>query len=144
MANYDLVNNIDTEASIVSRLITADTNGTSIDLSGYLSATVLVNIGAEGPNLSANISISFKLQDSDDETEWTDVEPDAALGLKTDDDGIFYVADKAALAPAVLAIGYTMNKQYLRVVIDVKGAQGAGTPIGALVVKGHPKHRGSF
>ena len=144
MANYDLVNNIDTEASIASRLITADTNGTSIDLSGYLSATVLVNIGAEGPNLSANISISFKLQDSDDETEWTDVEPDAALGLKTDDDGIFYVADKAALAPAVLAIGYTMNKQYLRVVIDVKGAQGAGTPIGALVVKGHPKHRGSF
>ena len=144
MANYDLVNNIDTEASIASRLITADTNGTSIDLSGYLSATVLVNIGAEGPNLSANISISFKLQDSDDETEWADVEPDAALGLKTDDDGIFYVADKAALAPAVLAIGYTMNKQYLRVVIDVKGAQGAGTPIGALVVKGHPKHRGSF
>ena len=144
MANYDLVNNIDTLPSIVAQTITADKNGTGVDLSGYLSATAIISIGAEGANLSANISISFKLQDSDDDAAWTDVKPDAALGIDTDDDGIFYVADKADKAPATIAIGYTCIKRYLRVVIDVKGAQGTGTPVAALIVKGHPKHRGSF
>ena len=141
MSNFDLVHNIDSEASITSQLITADTNGTGIDLSGYLSATAIVIIGAEGPNLSANISISLKLQDSDDDAAWTDVEADATLALDTDDDGVFYTAAKAADAPAVVSIGYRMRKRYLRVVIDVKGAQGTGTPIAALIVKGHPTVR---
>ena len=143
MANYDLVNNIDTQASIVAQTITADTNGSGVDLAGYLSSTAIISLGAEGPNLSANISITFKLQDSDDDATWTGVAVDDALGIAVDADGIFYVADKAAAAPEVIAIGYTNTKRYLRVVVEVKGAQGTGTPISALIVRGHPKHRGS-
>ena len=141
MANFDLVHNVDIDPCIPSRLITADTNGTGVDLSGYLSATAVINLGAEGPVLSANISISFKLQHSDDDAAWTDVDESGTLKLKTDDDGVFYVADEAAKAPAVFTIGYTMSKRYLRVVVDTKGAQGAGTPIGVVIVKGHPKRR---
>ena len=141
MSSYDLVHNIELEPSIASQVITADTNGTGVDLSGFLSATAVINVGAEGANLSANISISFKLQHSDDDAAWTDVETDFSLRLKTDDDGVFYTADAADKAPAVFGIGYTMEKRYLRVVVDVKGAQGTGTPIGVVIVKGHPKRR---
>ena len=61
MANYDLVNNIDTQASIVTQTITADTNGSGVDLAGCLSSMAIISLGVEGPNLSANISITFKL-----------------------------------------------------------------------------------
>ena len=141
MSNSDLVHNVDVDVCIPSRLITADTNGTAVDLYGYLSATAIINLGAEGPVLSANISLSFKLQDSDDGNDWEDVAADATLGLETDDDGVFYVADEAAKAPAGFTIGYKMLKRYLRVVVDTKGAQGAGTPIGVVIAKGHPMRR---
>ena len=44
----DLSNNINPAVSIINAVKTAAGNGTGVDLQGYESATVLVDVGAEG------------------------------------------------------------------------------------------------
>jgi len=44
---YDLSNSISPAVSIISAVRTAAVNGGGVDLQGYESATVLVDVGAE-------------------------------------------------------------------------------------------------
>ena len=54
----DLSNSIATALSHKSAVTTAASNGTGVDLKGYESATILVDVGAEGDTLSGSVFFS--------------------------------------------------------------------------------------
>ena len=69
----DLSNNIVPVVSIKNAVKTAAENGTGVDLQGYEGATILVDVGAEGDTLSSSVHFEVSLEESDDDSTYTDV-----------------------------------------------------------------------
>lgn len=125
--------------SIVPAVVTADTNGTGVDLRGFDSAMVVVNVGQSGDTLSGAVKIELELEESDDDSTYTDVaDSDLGVYVAGTNDGCFGVIDDAAEDAAVYFTTYRGSKRYIRPVINVTGTHSNGTPIGAEVIKGHP------
>lgn len=137
----DLSNNIVGVASIAPVVLASDTNGTGVDLQGYESATVLLSVGIEGITLSTSNKIEFELEESDDDSTYTDVTSATSVTETTiAAGGLFFTADGNADIPAVTTIGYVGGARYIRVVANFSGTHGTGTPISATVIKGHSRH----
>jgi len=137
----DLANNIAVIQSLAPAVRTADANGTGVDLQGFESAMVLVDMGAEGDTLSTSVKIDFKLEESSDNSTFTAVSSSTAVTEGTvDSDGIFATFDANGEAPAVATIGYVGGARYIRVVADHTGTHSNGTPYGVSVVKGAARH----
>jgi hypothetical protein len=128
-------------ASIFSILGNNTTEGTgvAVDLKGYESAMVLFNIGISGDTLSGSVYMTCSVEESDDgSTGWGAI-PAAGYRL---DVGPSLVVDDPAEDP--ILIGVTLlagagRKRYVRAMITFTGTHTNGTPIGAVVVKGHPR-----
>lgn len=126
-------NHVRAVATLAIAAHAATANGTSVDraLSGasgtdewFQSAMLLVHTGTVTDG-----SHAIKLQDSDDNTTWTDVASADLQGelptvTSTDDDTVFEV-------------GYIGHKRYLRAVTTVTGATSGGT-YGASILIGFP------
>ena len=137
----DLANNLAVVQSLAPAVRTADANGTGVDLQGFESAMVLVDVGAEGDTLSGSVKIDFKLEESSDNSSFSAVTSSTAVTEGTvDSNGIFATFDANAEAPAVTGIGYVGGSRYIRVVADFTGTHSNGTPCSAMVIKGHPRH----
>lgn len=102
----------------------ATTKGTTVDLQGFNSATLIVNSGA----ITAAGLYAVKLQHSDTTTD----------GDFADVDAGDLVGDlPAALeATSVYKQGYKGSKRYIRAVITK--TSGTSIVAGAVVVRGHP------
>jgi hypothetical protein len=70
---FDLKNNIKLETSLAPILKTTDVNGTGIDLQGFSSAALIVNIGANGDTFGASVKTNLIIEDSDDNSTFTAV-----------------------------------------------------------------------
>lgn len=135
----DLANSIAAVATVVPAVYDADATGVTVDLAGFESATVVANVGVEGITLSTTDKIELVLQHSDDDSTWTAVAQSEVVE-GTVSSGVFFTADGNADIPAVATIGYIGGKRYVRVNADFSGTHGTGTPMGAVIVKGHPRH----
>jgi len=135
----DISNRTVAVATQVPAVVTADANGTTVDLQGFNSAMVVVNTGAEGDTLSSSVKFEFILQHSDDDSTWTDVtsSTDVTEG-SVDSSGIFLTLDANGETPQISQIGYIGGKRYIRCKIDATGSHSNGTPMGVVVVKGNP------
>jgi hypothetical protein len=102
---------------------TATANGTGVDLLGYGAAAVLATVGAwtDGTH-------TLKLQESSDNSTWTDV---AAIDLA----GAFTPVSSAAGQNASQKVSYIGNRRYIRAVLTVAGAT-TGAVVGVLVLRG--------
>ena len=139
----DLANNIIGVSSLVPLVSTADANGDGVDLQGFEAAMVMVSMGAEGDTLSSSVKIDFKLEESDDNSSFSAVSSSLSVtDGSVDSNGIFATFDDNAEAPAIAAIGYVGGKRYIRVVADHTGTHSNGSPYGAVVIKGSPRHAG--
>ena len=141
----DLSNNIVPVVSIINAVKTAAGNGTGVDLQGYESATVLVDVGAEGDTLSSSVYFEVSLEESDDDSTYTDVTQADIIDGTIASGGIFLKLDGTAggnpdTAGGIFRVGYVGNKRYIRVVLAKTGTHSTGTPIGAMVVKGSARH----
>lgn len=143
MSKRDLEARLDAVASLVPANRTADANGTGVDLRGYDGALVIASIGAEGDTLSGSVSISVELEESDDDSTFTDVAAADILGGNGGSSGQFALIDDNAEAPAVHKVAYIGNKRYIRAVWNVTGTHTVGTPGEVVVVRGLP-HRGAL
>ncbi len=139
----DLANNLIGVQSLAPAVRTADANGTGVDLQFFEGAMAIVDVGAEGDTLSSSVKIDFKLEHSDDDSSYSAVSSslDVTDG-SVDSNGIFATFDDNAEAPAIAAIGYVGGKRYIRVVADFTGSHSSGTPMGAMILKGVPRHAG--
>jgi len=141
----DLSNNISPAVSLAAAVRTAAANGTGVDLQGYESATVLVDVGAEGDTLSSSVHFEVSLEESDDNSTFTDVAQAGIVDGTIAAGGIFLKMDGTAggnpdTAGGIFRVGYVGGKRYIRVVLAKTGTHSNGTPIGAMVVRGHARH----
>ena len=140
----DLSNNISPVVSIINAVKTAAGNGTGVDLQGYESATVLVDVGAEGDTLSGSVYFEVSLEHSDDNSTYTDCAQADIIDGTIAAGGIFLKLDGTTggnpdTAGGIFRVGYVGGKRYVRVVLAKTGTHSNGTPLGAMVVKGHAR-----
>jgi hypothetical protein len=112
--------------------LTADANGASIDLKSHQNALVCVAVGESGDTLSGSVKIELELEESTDDSTFTDCADADVIGyVAGTNDGCFGVIDAAAEDDAVYTCQYIGSKRYIRPVINVTGLTN-GTPIGAI------------
>ncbi|HXF35860.1 MAG TPA: hypothetical protein VNO17_01595 [Actinomycetota bacterium] len=125
MASRDLYSIVKAAQSLAPAARTASAQGAAVDLKGFHSALVLIDVGTwtDGTH-------TFELQESDDGVTWAAV-TDADL------QGTEPVVNDAADDLTVYELGYLGSKRYLRVAVSVAGAT-SGAVYGASIVRGHP------
>ena len=143
----DLSNNINPAVSIINAVKTAAGNGTGVDLQGYERATVLVDVGAEGDTLSSSVYFEVSLEESDDDSTYTDVAQASITDGTISSGGIFLKLDGTAggnpdTTGGIFRVEYVGNSRYIRVVLAKTGTHSNGTPIGAMVVRSGARHSG--
>jgi len=143
----DLSNNISPAISIIPAVRTAAVNGSGVDLQGYESATAVVFVGAEGDTLSSSVHFEVSLEHSDDNSSFSDVAQADIVDGTISSGGIFLKMDGSAggnpdTTGEIHRVGYVGGKRYVRVVLAKTGTHSTGTPIGAMIVKGHARHTG--
>ena len=141
----DLSNNINPAVSIINAVKTAAGNGTGVDLQGYESATVLVDVGAEGDTLSGSVYFEVSLEHSDDNSTYSDCAQADIIDGTIAAGGIFLKLDGTTggnpdTAGGIFRIGYVGGKRYVRVVLAKTGTHSNGTPLGAMIVRGHARN----
>ncbi len=141
----DLSNNINPAVSIINAVKTAAGNGTGVDLQGYESATILVDVGAEGDTLASDKYFEISLEHSDDDSTYTDCAQADIIDGTISAGGIWLKLDGTAngnpdSAGGIFRVGYVGGKRYVRVVLAKTGTHSNGTPIGAMVVRGHARN----
>lgn len=118
--------------------ITTDTNCTGVDTLGFDSLLFLVNVGESGDTLSGSVKIELEVEESDDDSTYTDVaDADLTNYVAGTNDGCFAVIDAAAEDDTRHIVGYKGSKRYARVVINVTGTHTNGTPMAASAIQGH-------
>lgn len=141
----DLSNNINPAVSIINAVKTAAGNGTGVDLQGYESATILVDVGAEGDTLSSSVYFEISLEHSDDDSTYTDCAQADIIDGTISSGGIWLKLDGTTggdpdSSGGIFRVGYVGGKRYVRVVLAKTGTHSNGTPIGAMVVRGHARN----
>ena len=122
----DLYHRIVPVQSLAPSATTATRNGTGVDLQEYESACLELSVGAwtDGTHTP-------KLQESSDNSTWTDVAAGDQLGT-------FTAIAGTGQQNAEQIVGYIGSKRYIRPVVTVSGAT-TGVVLGARVIKGHAR-----
>ena len=141
----DLSNNISPAVSLTAATRTAAATGTGVAVQGYESATVLVDVGAEGATLSSSVYFEVSLEESDDDSTYTAVAQAGIIDGTIASGGIFLKLDGTAggnpdSTGGIFRVGYVGNSRYIRVVLAKTGTHSNGTPLGAMVVRGSARH----
>ena len=119
--------------------ITADADGITIDTRGFESVSVIFVVGESGDTLSGSVYIELELEDSPDNSTWTDcADADLTKSVTGTNTGTAAKIDAAAEDDVVVAVGYIGDKRYVRGVINITGTHTNGTPIGIVGLQGHP------
>lgn len=133
MGTRDLKNGLSVVSTLAPLLRKVTANGTGVDTRGFDSAMAVVDVGA-----GTDGKFDFKLQDSPDNSAWTDV---AAALLE----GAFVSAD-AEPSPdvglnTITRVGYKGIQRYIRVVATESSGTSpvpaTGINFGAQIVLGH-------
>lgn len=118
-------------------LTSSDVNGAGIDLQGFGSAFISVNVGANGGTLNGSNKLDLKLEHSDDDSTYTAVtDLGEAGGYTVDNSGIFATIDAGGEAAMTYKTAYTGIKRYIRVVADVTGTISLPVSVVALLGDG--------
>lgn len=123
MANRDFVNSIDVASTILPAADrTVDVTGSTVDLRGADSAAAIVHYG-----VITDGGFTAKLQESADDSTWTDVAAADQVGSFTE--------ALAASDETTQSVSYIGSERYLRVFIEETTAGTTGGEFSAVVVK---------
>lgn len=139
----DLHNNLGIVRVLDPAVRNSDVNGgdADVDLQGYNGCEMIVVVGLSADTLNGSNTISLELEESDDDSTYTDVAAADMLGGNAGGTGQFALIDDAAEDDAVYSVGYIGDKRYVRLVVNFSGTHSTGTPIGACAVVGHGRHK---
>lgn len=136
MIDKDLLNLLTVTQVMDPAVVTADVNCTAVDLQGYNSCMFIVNVGESGDTLSGSVYLEAEVEESDDNSTFTDVaDADLRGYVAGTNDGCFGFIDAAAEDDVLLKCQYTGNSRYVRVVINVTGTHTNGTPISVTAIR---------
>lgn len=132
----DFPNNIKVDQVIDPDTITADTDGASVDLKDYEWVAFLALVGESGDTLSGSVYIELEVEESDDDSTFTDVaDADLSDTVTGNNTGTFGKIDAAAEDDAVFTTQYRGSSRYVRPVINLTGTHTNGTPIGIVALR---------
>jgi hypothetical protein len=135
----ETVSDLSANVMIASATLAADSTPIAIDMSGYNSCTILIEVGAGGITFSGTNKVEFVLTESDDNSSYTNVAAtDIIHAPITVLSGIVYNLIAAHASATVVRLGYKGTKRYLKLLADFSGTHGTGTPISAVALLGHP------
>ena len=122
--NYENYHDLSPAQSLKPATRTASADGTGVDLQGYESALVLIDVGSWTDG-----SHTFELQESDDDSSYSAVGSTDLLGTEP-------VVDGAADDDQVYKLGYLGDARYIRVITTVTGSPSTGADYSALILRG--------
>ncbi|ATN34114.1 hypothetical protein ACO34A_09880 [Rhizobium sp. ACO-34A] len=134
----DIFHDLGLAIAIPSATYAADNAPDAIDLRGFNSALISLAIGVGGITFSGANKIEFVLTHSNDGATFEPVTTDDVQGITVASGGIIKALVAAHAAATVSKIGYVGARRYLKLLADFSGTHGTGTPISAVVIKGHP------
>ena len=135
----DLKSSIAPVIAIAPAIYSADNTPNAIDLRGFGSAVMLINVGVGGITFTGTDKIEFVLTHSDDDISYVAVTDADVQGVASFSNGIIKALTTAQATTTIDEIGYVGGKRYLKLLADFSGTHGTGTPLAALVIKGHPE-----
>lgn len=130
---HDLKNNLKVSPSLLPATRTADANGTGVDLAGYNGALCVFTFGASGDTLSGTVYVAGVVQESDDNSTFTDVADADLIGTEP-------LVNDPAEDDAAYVVGYKGAKRYIRCKLDFTGTHTNGIPCATSVIAGNPRH----
>lgn len=136
----DMISHVKNELLFCKTVSATETPTNGVDLQGFTSATVVCSIGTiTNISNSPTPSWTFKLQESDNDSSYSDVaEADCLVTYGSNDgsvtSGVFATVDAADKDDANYTIGYIGTKRYVRVVATAADTPG-NTPIAVNVIK---------
>jgi len=134
----DVHSNLGIVQSLDPAVTTATRVGAPIDRQGFESVEHIISLGMSGDTLSPSVSLSLKLEESEDGSNWSAVVNDSdVLGSSVDDSGTFALIDDGAEDGQAYAVGYVGDARYCRVQVAVTGTHSNGTPVAAVALLGH-------
>lgn len=138
----DFINDFAETLANVPAVVTADADGSSVDLKDFEWATFYALVGDSGDTLSGSVYIELEVEESADDSSFTDVaDADLQGYVAGTNDGCFAVINAPAEDQAVFTATYRGSKRYVRPVINVTGTHSNGTPIGILVLRHGAKNK---
>ena len=139
----DLRSNISVVQTIAPVAGAADADGATVDLQGYESCTFVINMGIEGITLSGSNKIEIELEESTDNSTWTNVTASTSvIGATPNSDGKVATFDDNAETPSVATVAYIGDKRYVRAVANFSGTHGTATPYSITAIRGSARHNG--
>lgn len=133
----DMHSSVSVATLIGAATLAADNTPAAVDLLGYQGAEIILAIGVGGITFSGTNKIEFVLTHSDDDSTYTAVDTYDMLGVTVASGGIIKSLTSAHGTASSYRYGYKGGKRYLKLLADFSGTHGTGTPIAAIVVKGH-------
>ena len=134
----DIYSNLNLTQLFTPAIANSDQNSGSVDTRGYDSLMLLANIGLSADSLSGANYIELEVEDSPDDSAWSDVaDADLTNFVTGTNNGTFAKIDDAAEDELRYIVGYKGDKRFVRVVINFTGTHATGTPIGVSAVQGH-------
>ena len=135
----DFENNLKHDLVVETAAITADTDGASVDMKDYSHVAFYALVGQSGDTLSGSVYIELELEESDDDSTFSDcADADVTNTVTGNNTGTFAKIDAAAEDQAIYMCEYKGSKRYVRPVVNVSGTHSNGTPIGIMAVRsGH-------
>ncbi|MBC8873393.1 MAG: hypothetical protein H8E44_28485 [Planctomycetes bacterium] len=135
----DVYNNVTIVQVHANAAATADANSTAIDTWDYPGGVVtfIAVLGATGDTLDANNYIELKVEDSPDNSTFTDVvdaELSNSVTSTTAETGCYALVNAGTEDSLTYATQYIGDKRYVRTNIDVVGTHTNGTAIGIVAV----------
>ncbi len=137
----DLISNIGLAFAIPPATYNADNTPPAVDLLGFSSAVIAIQVGVGGITFDGANKVQIKLTHSDDNTTYDAVTQDDVQGVAVESGGIVRSLVAEHAAATAVKVGYVGNRRYIKLLADFSGTHGAGTPISALVIKGNPANR---
>ncbi|WP_417624954.1 hypothetical protein [Paremcibacter congregatus] len=131
----DDISNMGVAFAIAPAALAADNTPGSVDLTGFDSASFLINVGVGGITFSDTNKIEFVMTHSDDDSDYSLVTDDDVVGVTVGDDGIVRSLVAAHAAATSTKVGYIGGKPFVKVLADFSGTHGSPTPISVPVVK---------
>lgn len=128
----DVISNMPPEQLISPVILTGPADGASVDLKGYDGALIAILIGESGDTLSGAVRIECELEESSDNSEFTDVDDsDLVNEVSGTNSGCFGLIDDPAEDDQIFFCQYTGDQRYVRPVANLIGTHSTGTPIAA-------------
>jgi len=146
--NKNWFNNDIDPIALLDPIIAADLNGNSVDCRGFASIILVAHIGLSGDTLSGSVLLDVELEDSPDDSTFTDCadadleNPDtggagAVTGTTT---GTMARIDDPAEDNLVYAVRYVGPERFVRAVFNITGTHTVGMPCSVMAFRALPTY----